>query len=59
MVTFTVPQELRFLIRSNQKLFYSILFKAASEALKELLSIPKYAGGKPGFTGVLHTGHVS
>lgn len=55
MVTFTVPEELRFLIRSNQKLFYGILFQAASESLKELLSNPKYAGGKSGFTAILHT----
>lgn len=55
MVTFTIPQELRFVCRSNQKLFYSILFKASSEALKTLLNDPKYAGGKPGFVGILHT----
>ena len=55
MVTFTIPEELRFVCRSNQKLFYSILFKASSEALKTLLSDPKYAGGKAGFVGILHT----
>ena len=55
MVTFTIPEELRFVCRSNQKLFYSILFKASSEALKTLLNDPKYAGGKSGFVGVLHT----
>jgi len=55
MVTFTVPQELRFITRSNQKLFYSILFQAASEALKALLFDPKYAGGESGFTAILHT----
>jgi len=55
MVTFTIPQELRFLCRSNQKLFYLIMFKASSNALKTLLGDPKYAGGKAGFIGVLHT----
>ncbi len=55
MVTFTIPQELRFVCRSNQKLFYSIFFKASSEALKTLLNDPKYAGGKSGFMGILHT----
>lgn len=55
MVTFTVPEELRFIIRSNQQLFYSLLFQAASEALKELLSDLKYAGGESGFTAILHT----
>ena len=39
MVTFTLPAELRTLARSNQKLFYSILFKASSKTM-EKLSIP-------------------
>ncbi|NQV19376.1 MAG: IS91 family transposase [Armatimonadetes bacterium] len=55
LVTFTIPEELRFICRSNQKLFYSVLFKASSEALKTLLNDPKYAGGKSGFVGILHT----
>jgi hypothetical protein len=55
MVTFTLPEELRFVCRSNQRLFYSIIYKASSEALKTLLSDPKYAGGYSGFVGVLHT----
>jgi len=54
-VTFTIPAELRFLCRSNQKLFYSIIIKAAAEALQTLLKDPKWAGGKSGFVGVLHT----
>ena len=55
MVTFTLPGELRFVCRSNRKLFYSVFFKASSEALKILLSDPKYAGGTSGFVGILHT----
>ena len=55
MVTFTLPDELRELCRANQKIFYSIMFKAAATALKTLLKDPKYAGGSAGFTGVLHT----
>ena len=55
LVTFTIPEELRFVCRSNQKLFYTILFKASSEVLKTLLNDPKYAGGTSGFVGVLHT----
>ncbi len=54
-VTFTIPEELYFLCRSNQKLFYKIIFNAAAEALKTLLNDPKWAGGKHGFVGVLHT----
>ena len=55
MVTFTLPEELRFVCRSNQRLFYSIFYKASSEALKTLLNDPKFAGGIPGFVGILHT----
>ena len=55
MVTFTIPQELHSACRSNQKMLYSIMFKASSDALKTLLGDPKFAGGKAGFIGVLHT----
>jgi len=55
MVTFTLPAELRSICRSNQKIFYSAIFKASSTALRTLLKDPKYAGGEAGFTGVLHT----
>jgi len=55
-VTFTVPMELRRFVRSNQRLAYSALFKASSEALKRALANKKYCGADhPGFFGVLHT----
>lgn len=55
MVTFTIPAELRFICRSNQKLFYTALFNASSNALKTLLNDPKFAGGSAGYVGILHT----
>jgi hypothetical protein len=56
MVTFTVPQELRNLIRAHQKECYAALFKAASGALKKLAKDPRFVGcGLAGFTGILHT----
>lgn len=56
MITFTVPEELRRLIRANQKVCYAALFKAASGALKKLAKDPKYVGCETaGFTGILHT----
>ncbi len=55
LVTFTLPQELRFISSKNQILFYDALFSASSESLRTLLSDPKYAGGFSGFTGILHT----
>jgi hypothetical protein len=56
MVTFTVPKELRDLIRSNQKVCYAALFKAASGAMKKLAKDPRFVGcDTAGFTGILHT----
>lgn len=56
MITFTVPEQIRRFIRSNQKIAYSAMFKASSEALKKLVPDPKYIGGDvPGFFGALHT----
>jgi ribosomal protein L32 len=54
-VVFTVPDSLNHLALQNQKLFYSLLFKAASETLLELSRDPKYLGAQIGFISVLHT----
>lgn len=56
LVTFTVPQEIRSFIRSNQKLCYSAMFASAESALKKLGSEARYIGSREmGFIGVLHT----
>ncbi|MDI6800401.1 MAG: transposase [Actinomycetota bacterium] len=56
LLTFTVPEHLRRFIRKNQRVAYSALFKASSEAIKKLALDQKYIGGDlPGFLGVLHT----
>lgn len=56
MVTFTVPEQFRRFIRSNQRIAYAAMFKASSETMKKLTPDPKYIGGDlPGFFGVLHT----
>lgn len=56
MITFTVPQELRRLIRSRPEVCYAALFKAASDAMKKLAKDPRFVGcDVAGFTGVLHT----
>ena len=54
-VVFTVPDSLNHLALQNQKVFYSILFKAASETLLELSRDPKYLGAEIGFISILHT----
>ena len=56
MVTFTVPSELRELIRANQRVAYAALFKAAADAMKKLAKDPRFIGCETaGFTGILHT----
>jgi len=54
-VTVTVPDELRAVLRANQRDGYSILMKAAAEAIIELARDPHYVGGTVGVLAVLHT----
>jgi hypothetical protein len=54
-VVFTVPDSLNPFALQNQKVFYSLLFKAASETLVELSRDPKYLGAEIGIISVLHT----
>jgi Putative transposase/Transposase zinc-binding domain len=54
-VVFTVPNSLNPIALQNQRLFYSLLFKAASETIAELSRDPKYLGAEIGFISVLHT----
>ncbi|UZQ51655.1 IS91 family transposase [Clostridium kluyveri] len=54
-VVFTIPEELNFLVLTNQKEMYSILFKSVSETLLELSKDAKYLGAEIGFTTILHT----
>ena len=44
-VVFTVPQELRLLVRSHQKAFYDLLPRAAANALIKLAADRHYVGG--------------
>ncbi len=55
LVTFTFPEELRSLARSNQRILYNILFRASSQALAKLAADPKFIGARLGMIGVLHT----
>jgi hypothetical protein len=55
-VVFTVPSELRRLIRSHQKVLLSVLFRAAFESLSALCADPHFLGTKQiGALAVLHT----
>jgi endogenous inhibitor of DNA gyrase (YacG/DUF329 family) len=55
LVTFTLPDTLRELARSNQKLLYNTLFRASAAALQKLALDPRFVGGTIGMIGVLHT----
>jgi Putative transposase/Transposase zinc-binding domain len=55
LVTFTLPEELRRVARSNQKTVYNILFRASSEAMHKLASDERFVGGRLGMVAVLHT----
>ena len=56
LITCTVPQALRPLLRAHPRSAYQALFKASSEALKRLAQDERFLGTHlPGFTGVLHT----
>lgn len=55
MVTFTLPEGLRTLARSNQRQVYDLLFQSSAAALQELASDPRFIGGQIGCLGVLQT----
>ena len=53
--TFTLPQQLRPLARSHQRVVYGALLRSAAEALLTLAADPDHLGARPGLLGVLHT----
>jgi hypothetical protein len=54
-IVFTIPANLNPLALRNQKIIYDILFRAASESLRELAADPKYLGADIGVLAILHT----
>jgi len=54
-VVVTVPQELRALLRANQRDGYGLLMKAAADAIIELARDRRFVGGTVGVLAVLHT----
>ncbi|KAA1256903.1 putative transposase [Rubripirellula obstinata] len=56
LVTFTVPEELRSLLRSNQREGYAAIFACGSETIRDVGSATRSLKGcELGFFGVLHT----
>jgi hypothetical protein len=54
-VVFTLPAELRRLVRSHQAALLDVLFRAAFDSLAALCADPKYLGAQIGALAVLHT----
>jgi hypothetical protein len=54
-VTFTLPEELRLIVRSNQKYFYTLFFKVSAQALKILAREKRFIGGDIGFLGIIQS----
>jgi predicted RNA-binding Zn-ribbon protein involved in translation (DUF1610 family) len=55
LLTFTLPEGLRPVARSNQRLVYDLLFRASAEAIQQLGREERWVGGQMGMLGVLHT----
>jgi ribosomal protein L37AE/L43A len=55
LLTFTLPEDLREVARSHQKLVYGLLFRTSAAAAQELAQDPRFVGGTLGMVGVLHT----
>jgi hypothetical protein len=55
MLTFTLPDALRALARSHQRLCYDLLLRLAAAAVQQLAQDPRFVGGQVGLIGVLHT----
>lgn len=55
LVTFTVPAELRDLIRARQRDLYALLFRESAATLQEVAAHEKHLGAELGLLGVLHT----
>jgi hypothetical protein len=54
-VTITVPEELRDVLRANQRDGYALLMKAAAESIIEIARDSRYVGATVGVLAVLHT----
>jgi len=54
-LVFTLPAELRRVVRQHQRALIPVLFRAAYESLAALCRDPRHLGGGIGALGVLHT----
>jgi hypothetical protein len=55
LLTFTLPEGLRELARSHQKLIYGLLFRVSAAAAQQLAQDPRFVAATLGMVDVLHT----
>lgn len=55
MATITVPEDLRPVFRSHQKMMYHLFFKASAEAIMLLAKDKRFLGADIGLMGILQT----
>ena len=55
LVTFTVPEELRFALIAEPEVFIATLFRESAASLQEVAAVPHQLGGELGFVGVFHS----
>ena len=55
LVTFTVPASLRRTVRSHPRELLDLLMRVSASTLLDVCDNPKWLGGVPGATAVLHT----
>jgi hypothetical protein len=54
-LVFTLPHIFNHLVLQNKREMFNLLFKAASQTLKEVIAHPDNLGVHPGFFSILHT----
>jgi Putative transposase/Transposase zinc-binding domain len=54
-LTATVPEGLRDVFRSNQKVLYHLLMSLTAQCVMEVAASPRHLGAAPGILAVLHT----
>lgn len=54
-MVFTIPSQLHKMFYINQRICYSLLFKAAAQALGKVAANPRFLGAQTGAVAVLHT----
>lgn len=55
LITFTVPEQLRFIFAARPDLGHDLFFATAASALQDVADRPRLLGAQLGFVGVLHT----